>query len=171
MELFNQVLDPQTTPKFFLHWMWRMTAQLGVTESWLRSKEIEKAKVEADAFLHSALETADPHLQALSWEMQTRVAIAKEDWGRAANCVHKGLDIVGRVDVAVAGWQVHARAWRLHQRRQRYTEAESHRESAQADILKIADSFPEGEPLRDTFLSAAPIARILNPLAGRAADG
>ena len=173
VDFFNQVRDPQTTPKFFLHWVWRMTAQLGVAEAWLQSGEIEKASAEADGFLHSALQTAHPHLQALAWEMQTRVAISKEDWGRANDSVHKGLEIVHRFEEPVAGWQVHATAWRLNQSRLQYAEAESHRERARADIFKIADSFPKGEPLRDTFLSAAPIARILNPLAenARVADG
>ena len=173
IELFNQVRDPQTTPKFFLHWNWRMTAQLGVSEAWLQSGNLEKASFEADGFLHAALETADPHLQALAWDMQTRVAIANEDWGRAEDCVHKGLEIVDRFEVPVAGWQVHATAWRLYQSRQQYAEAESHRERAQADIFKIADSFPKGEPLRESFLSAAPIARIFSPSAERrrAADG
>ena len=173
IELFNQVRDPQTTPKFFLHWNWRMTAQLGVSEAWLQSGNIEKASSEAEGFLRAALETADPHLQALAWEMQTRVAIAKEDSEGADDCVHKGLEIVHRFEVPVAGWQVHATAWRLFQSKQQYAEAESHRARAQADIFKIADSFAKGEPLRDIFLSAAPITRVLSPLAekGRAADG
>jgi DNA-binding winged helix-turn-helix (wHTH) protein/tetratricopeptide (TPR) repeat protein len=173
IEFFNEVRDSQTTPKFFLHWVWRLTAQLGIADAWLQSGDIEKASAEADGFLHSALQTAHPHLQALAWEMQTRVAITKEDWRRADDCIHKGLEIIGRFEVPVAGWQVHATAWRLFQSRQQYAEAESHRQRAQADIFKIADSFPKGEPLRDVFLSAMPIARILNPLAekGRAADG
>jgi len=112
MELFNQVRDPRTTPKFFLHWMWRMSAQLGVTEAWLQSEEIEKASVEADALLQSALQTADPHLQVLAWDMQARIAIVKEDWTRAEDCVHKALVILRRFEVPVAGWQVHATAWR-----------------------------------------------------------
>ena len=150
-----------------------MTAQLGISEAWLQSGNIEKASFEADGFLHAALETADPHLQALAWEMQARILIGKEDWRRAQDCVHKGLEIVNHFEVPVAGWQVHATAWRLYQSRQQYAEAESHRERAQADIFKIADSFPQGEPLRESFLSAAPIARILSPSAERrwAADG
>jgi tetratricopeptide (TPR) repeat protein len=173
IDLFNQVRDPQTTPKFFLHWNWRMTARLGVSEAWLQSGNVEKASFEADGFLQAALETADPHLKALAWEMQTRVAIAKEDWRGAEDCVHKGLEIVDLFEVPVAGWQVHATAWRLYQSRQKYAEAESHCERAQADIFKIADSFPKDEPLREFFLSAAPIARILSPSAARrrAADG
>ena len=105
--------------------------------------------------------------------MQTRVAIAEEDWGRADDCIHKGLEIVHRFEVPVAGWQVHATAWRLYQSRQLFAEGESHRKRAQVDIFKIADSFPKSEALRETFLSAAPIVQILNPVAekGRPADG
>ena len=150
-----------------------MTAQLGVSEAWLQSGNIEKASFEADSFLQSTLQTADPHLQALAWEMQTRVAIAKKDSGRADDCVHKGLEIVHRFEVPVAGWQVHATACRLYQTKRQYAQAESHREQAQAYIVTIADSFSKAEPLRESFLSATPVKRILNPSAekGRAADG
>lgn len=150
-----------------------MTAQLGVSEAWLQSGDIENASFEADGFLHAALETADPHLRALAWEMQTQIAILKEDWSRAEDCIHKSLELLRRFEVPVAAWQVHATAWRLYRSRQEYGEAESHRERAQEYVFKIADSFPKGEPLRKSFLSAAPVARILNPSVekGRAADG
>jgi len=173
IELFNAVRDPRTTPKFFLHWNWRMTAQLGISEAWLQSGNIEKASLEANGFLNAALETADPHLQALAWEMQTRIAMAKEDCGLADDCAHKAVEIVDRFEVPVAGWQVHATVWRLYQSKQQYGQAESHRELAQAYIFKVADSFPNGEPLRESFLSAQPIARILNSSPGKrlAADG
>jgi len=171
IELFNEVRDPHTTPKFFLHWAWRMTAQLGTSEAWLQSRVIEKASCEADAFLHSALQIADPHLQALAWEMQSRTAIAREDWRRSEDCIRNALELVGRFDVPVAGWQVHATAWQLYRSRNEHAEAESQRESARVCIFKIADSFTQDEPLRETFLSAAPIARILDASTeGRAAD-
>ena len=172
IESFNEVRDPNITPKFFLHWAWRMTAQLGLSEAWLQSKDIERASAEADAFLHSALQTADPHLQALACDMQARIAIVKGDWASAQDCVHKALEIVRRFEVPVAGWQVHATAWRIYRSKQEYAKAESHRESSQACIFKIGDSFPQGEPVRESFLSAAPIARILNSSVekGRATD-
>jgi len=105
--------------------------------------------------------------------MQARIAIAKQDWRRAEDCIHKALEILRHFDVAIAGWQVHATAWRLCRSRQEYGEAESQRESARVCIFKIADSFPKGEPLRQSFLSAAPIAQILNPssVRRRAVDG
>ena len=163
IELFDQVRNPETTPKFFLHWNWRMTAWLGVSEAWLLSGSLDKASIEADGFLNAALETADPHLHSLAWEMQARIAIAKEDWSRAEECIRKALEIFRRFEVPVAAWQVHATAWRLYQCKHQCAEAESHRKQAQAYIFKIADSFPKGEPLRESFLSAAPITRILNP--------
>ena len=173
IEFFNEVRDPNVTPKFFLHWTWRMTAQLGMSEAWLQSADLEKASVEADVLLRSVLQTADPHLQALAWEMQARIALSRQDWTRAKDCIHKALEIVRNFDVPIAAWQVHATAWRLDHCKQEQGAAESHRQAAKAYILKIADSFAHGEPLRDTFLTATPIARILNPLAeeGWAADG
>jgi len=169
--LFNEVRDSYNTPKFFLHWGWRMTAQLGTSEAWLQSNNLERASCEADTFLQSALQTADPHLQALAWEMQTRIAMAGADWMRAGDCIHNALELVQRFDVPVAGWQVHATAWQLYRSTQRCAEAESQCDSARICIFKIADSFTQDEPLRETFLSAPPVARILNASTeGRAAD-
>jgi tetratricopeptide (TPR) repeat protein len=167
VEYFKQVRDPQRTPKFFLHWFWRMTAQLGLSNVWLASGDLAKARCEADAFLESALSTADPHLQALAWEMKARIALSRQDWIGAKNCIHKALEIVRNFEVPIAAWQVHATAWRLYHFRQEQGAAESHRQAAKAYILKIADSFAHGEPLRETFLSAAPVARILNLSADR----
>jgi DNA-binding winged helix-turn-helix (wHTH) protein len=162
IDSFNQVRDPQATPKFFLHWMWRMIAQLGLSEAWLQSKKIEQATLEAESFSQFAFQAADPHLQALAWEMQARIALFKQDWAHAEDCVHKAVEILRRFEVPVAAWRVHATACQLYARKNRYAEAEAHRERAQACILKIANSFANDEPLRELFLSAAPIARILS---------
>ena len=139
-----------------------MTAQLGLSEAWLQSENIERASVEADGFHHSALQTADPHLQALAWEMQARIALFKKDWAHAENCVNQALEILSRFEVPVAAWQVHATAWQLYRCKQEYVEAEAHREHAQEYIFSIANSFANGEPLRESFLSAGPIARVLS---------
>jgi len=78
VEYFRRVRDPKITPKFFLHWFWRMTAQLGLSNVWLSAGNLASAGGEADSFLESALSTADPHIQALAWEMKTRIAMAEE---------------------------------------------------------------------------------------------
>jgi tetratricopeptide (TPR) repeat protein len=161
LEYFKQVRDPQRTPKFFLHWFWRMTAQLGLSNAWLLSGNIPNARMEADGFLESALATSDPHLQALAWEMQTRVAMAKKDWIGAREYIRQGLAILDKFDVPVAGWQVHATAWHLYRDAKEDQAAETHRARAEASIFKIANSFANDEPLRDSFLSAGAVAQIL----------
>src|SRR5262245_52778855 len=95
-----------------------MTAQLGLSKVWLASGNREKARSEADAFLASALSTADPHVQVLAWEMQTRIAIAEQAWEAAANHLRAALSIVDRCEVPVAAWQVHATAWDVYRQAQ-----------------------------------------------------
>jgi tetratricopeptide (TPR) repeat protein len=169
IEHFRQVRDPEVTPKFFLHWIWRMTAQLELSNVWLQSGDILNARLEADGFLESALSTADPHLQALAWEMKTRVAMAEKDWIGAREYIQQAIAIVDRYEVLVAGWQVHATAWHLYRHAKDKEAAERHLARAEACILKIANSFANDEPLRESFLSARPVARILSASAKKRA--
>jgi DNA-binding winged helix-turn-helix (wHTH) protein/tetratricopeptide (TPR) repeat protein len=161
IDYFTQARDPDVTPKFFLHWIWRMTAQLGLSDTWLHMGNISKANNEADGFLESALSCADPYLQALAWEMKTRVAIAEKDWAGASKFIEQALAIVEKFAVPVARWQVHSTAWRLYQHANESSKAEMHRACSEQSILKIANSFANEEPLRATFLSAKPVAEIL----------
>jgi len=169
IEHFRQVRNPELTPKFFLHWIWRMTAQLGLSNVWLLSGNALNARLEADLFLESALSTADPHLQALAWEMKTRVAMSEQDWMGAREFVQQALAIVEKFEVLVAAWQVHATAWQLYLHTRDDKPAEANRERAEACILKIANSFTRDEPLRASFLSAPPIARVLGASANKRA--
>jgi tetratricopeptide (TPR) repeat protein len=160
-EYFRQVCDPETTPKFFLHWFWRMTAELGLSNVWLASGNVAKAHKEADAFLESALSTADPHVQALAWEMKTRIAIAEQAWEAAADHLHEALSIVESFTVPVAAWQVHATAWDCYRYAKNEEASERNRALAEAHIVAIANSFISDDPLRESFLSAPPVRRVL----------
>src|SRR5262249_41041945 len=135
IEYFIRVRDPETTPKFFLHWYWRMTAQLGLSNVWLASGNLEKARSEADAFLESALSTSDPHVQALAWEMKTRIAIAEQAWEAAADHLREALSIVGRFEVPVAAWQVHSTTWDFYRYAKNEAAAECNRALAETHIL------------------------------------
>jgi hypothetical protein len=39
---FEEILDPEITPKFFLHWFWRMQAGLAIGNAWLGSETSRK---------------------------------------------------------------------------------------------------------------------------------
>jgi hypothetical protein len=160
---FAKVLDPKKIPKFFLHWYWRMSAQLGLSNVWLASGNVRKARLEADRFLESALSTADPNLQALAWEVGARVAMAEKDATAAEERIEKGLAVVQAFEIPTTAWRIHATRSDLYRQAKNDTAAETHRARAEAIVLALASSFAPDDPLRSAFLDAAPVRRIRRP--------
>jgi len=161
IECFTEVLDPEKTPKFFLHWLWRMMAQLGLSDVWLQAGNLVNATLHADDFLKSALSTADPNLRAFAWELQARVAMAGQNPKGAEHALREGLEILEVFEVPIAAWRLHATAWDFYRNTINKDMVDYHLESAVSSIWRIADSFPLSEPLRATFLAAAPVQRII----------
>ena len=166
IESFTEVRDPKTSPKFFLHWLWRLTAQLGLSEVWLQSGNLSNARLNADEFLKSALSTADPHVQALAWELQARVAVAEKNWSGAERAIKKGLEILETFEVPMAAWRLHATAWDFYRNTNNKEATDQHIQHAAACVLQIADSFSLDEPLRQKFLTAVPVQRIIESAQG-----
>src|SRR5215468_11248134 len=157
---FARVLDPKKTPKFAYHWYWRMNAVLGLSNVWLASGDLRQARLEADRFLESTLSTAEPNLHALAWDLEARVAMAEQDWKRAEENIEKGLAVLDKFEIPTTAWRVHATRSDLYRQTRDETAAEAERARAEAIILALADSFAADEPLRHTFLAAAPVRRI-----------
>src|SRR6185503_10142048 len=145
---FAQVLDPQVTPKFFLHWYWRMNAQLGLSNAWLASGNLRNARAEADRFRESALSTAEPNLQALAWEVAARVAMAEKNWNGAEDSIEKSMEILERFEIPSTAWRVHATRSDLYRHANNEAAADTHRARAEALVLGLANSFAPDEPLR-----------------------
>ena len=163
---FAKVLDPKKTPKFFLHWIWRMHAELGLCNVWLASGSLRKARLEADRLLRSALSTAEPNLHALAWDLDARVAMAEKDWKGAEEKIETALTILPKFEIPVTAWRVHATRSDLYRQARNEAAAEAHRAQAETIILALASSFAPDDPLRDAFLAAAPVRRILRPSDG-----
>jgi len=160
LQFFAIVCDPRKTPKFFLHWHWRLHAELGATEAFLNAGDVANARRQADGFLQSALSTAEPNMQAHAWDVKSRTARAAKDFDSATECIHNALAILDRFEIPLAGWQVHRTAWNLYAALGDREKADRHRARAQGLIMSVADSFEPGEPLRESFLAAPPIRRI-----------
>jgi DNA-binding winged helix-turn-helix (wHTH) protein/tetratricopeptide (TPR) repeat protein len=158
---FQEVREDDLTPKFLLHWIFRMKAQLETANAWLLSGDISKALAEADGFFEAAMSTADPNPQALAWDLKARVAMAEKNWAGARESIQQALAIVDKFEILVAAWQVHATAWQLYCQAKEIKLADSNRKRAETCILRIANSFAPDEPLRASFLSAPQIARVL----------
>src|SRR5262249_11387169 len=102
------------------------------------------------------------HLLVLGWNLKARVAMAESDRESAREYVQEALTIAQKFEVPVVAWQAYATAWQffLHTNEDEF--AEANRDCAEASILKIANSFEASEPLRATFLGAAPVRRVLS---------
>jgi hypothetical protein len=85
--------------------------------------------------------------------------------------MERALAIVDKFEILVAAWQAHATAWQLYRHVKEHKTAEANRERAETCIRKIANSFAPDEPLRASFLSATPVARVLGASATKAAVG
>jgi DNA-binding winged helix-turn-helix (wHTH) protein/tetratricopeptide (TPR) repeat protein len=158
---FAQVRDFQVTPRFFLHWRWRMHAVLGTIEALLGGGEIANAWREADAFLESALSVADPNMRALAWEIKARAARAASECDEARRCIESALPILEKFEIPVTAWQVHRTAWDLYADEGDRESADRHRARAIEIIKQLVDSFEQGDPLIESLLGAPPIRRIL----------
>jgi len=160
---FEQILDPAITPKFFLHWYWRMSAQLGLSNVWLAAGILGRARSDADRFLMSALSTDEPNLHALGWDVEARVSIAEKDWKGAEANIGRGLAVLERFDIPTVAWRLHATCSELYRQLGNDAAAEAQRARAASLILTLASSFDPDEPLRHSFLAAAPIRSVLTP--------
>jgi hypothetical protein len=89
------------------------------------------------------------------------VAEAESDLPSARESIQRALAIVAGSEIRDAAWQVYATAWQFYGSVKEHKVAEMNRQRSANCILKIANSFAADEPLRASFLAAAPIRRIL----------
>jgi hypothetical protein len=141
---------------------WRMPLAAGLTGLWLAKGDRARARLEAERFLDMSLATAERTWQALAWEANARVALANRDYGRARECIGKAVSTVQGFEVPLAAWRVHATAAHIEEQSGNLESARFHRDVSRATILRPANSLSEQEPLREIFLSAPAVARILS---------
>ena len=147
--------------KIMMQWYYRMPLELALTEVWLGKKDLIRARHEAEQFLNDATATAERTWQALSWEVNARVAMAEIDLKRAQDCVSRALGTIEGFEVPLANWRVHATAAEVSQGAGDTESSERHREISRVAILKLANSLAAEDPLRKTFLSALSVTKIL----------
>ncbi len=135
--------------------------EMAFTEFWLAKGDLAQASRQGERFLEFALATEERTWQALAWDANARVATVKGDLACATECIARASAMLERFELPLAAWRVHATAAALYDRMGNVESAARHRQLSRATLLKIADSLAPEEPLRQTFLSASPIAEIL----------
>jgi DNA-binding winged helix-turn-helix (wHTH) protein/tetratricopeptide (TPR) repeat protein len=142
-------------------WYDRMLLQQALTEAWLSKGDLAQARLEAEEFLKVTLTNGERTFRGLAFEAKARVAMAEGDLPRAQDCITQAVQAMEGFEVPLAHWKVHATAYELYQRMKQQGAAKKHRELSRATIVKLANSLPEEEPLRQIFLSAPLIRKVI----------
>ena len=147
--------------QMLLYQYWQMPLMAGLTELWLANGDRARAQLEAERFLEMSGATEERTFQGLAWEVNARIALANRDSCRARECIGKAVSTVQEFEVPLAAWRVHATAAHIAEESGNLQSARWHGDLSRVTILQLANSLPEREPLREIFLSAPTVARIL----------
>ena len=148
-------------PAVIFDWYWRMRLESALTELWLAKGDLAQARPQAESFLKVTSATAEHTWQGLAWEANARIAMAERDLARAQDCIAKGLSAMEGFEVPLAAWRVHSTAAELYRQMKSSELAKRHLALSRETIMKLANSLPAEEPLRQTFLSSPMVRKIL----------
>jgi tetratricopeptide (TPR) repeat protein len=157
----STAMEEMDRQRLIFDWYSRMLLESALSELWLAKGDLVRARPEADQFLSATLTTAERTWRALAWEASARVGIAQRDFDCAHDCVAKALSTIEGFELPLAEWRLHATAFELCQAGENSEAAEHHRQLSRATILKLADSLAAEEPLRQTFLSAPSVRKVI----------
>jgi DNA-binding winged helix-turn-helix (wHTH) protein/tetratricopeptide (TPR) repeat protein len=154
LRVFAQVCERPVLPRFFLDWYWRLIAQLGLASAQFAKGEVSAATETAEALVRAADSIADPTTRTLAWDLNARIAIAVGDWERANNALARGVATMASFQMPLAAYKIHATAAEYHRLQGDSETAKLHDQRAAQAINTLIRSLPEGDPLRDSLLSA-----------------
>lgn len=161
LEYLLKCRDEMEQHPLMTDWYDRMPLQQALTEAWLSKGDLAQARLEAEEFLKITLTNGERTFRGLAFEAKARVAMAEGDLPRAQDCITQAVQAMEGFEVPLAHWRVHATAYELYQRMKQQGAAKKHRELSRATIVKLANSLPEEEPLRQIFLSAPLIRKVI----------
>jgi tetratricopeptide (TPR) repeat protein len=161
LQRFSGATSAPIGARFFQDWYWRMTAQRGLSEVWLRKGDATRAKQAADMFFKSATLSAGPDLNALGWELNARLALHDRKYNRACGFAEKALAALASLDIPMIGWRVEMTASDCYRLAADPARAEQHRSRARAMVNTRLDSFATNDPLRESFAAAPAVRRVL----------
>ena len=162
LEYLLKCRDEMDQHPMYADWYSRLSLQRALTEAWLSKGDLENARLEAAEFLKITLATEEHTFRALAFEVNTRIALAEQNLDRAQDFIAKAVHEMEGYEVPLAHWRVHFTAAELYGHLGNRALADKHRELSRATIMKLADSFPAEEPLRQTFLSAPLVRKVLD---------
>jgi DNA-binding winged helix-turn-helix (wHTH) protein/tetratricopeptide (TPR) repeat protein len=144
-----------------LDWRFRLSLYSALTELWLSTGDLEKARFEAMRYLTHSLETEDFTFRTLALEANARVALRAGDLRAATEFIVDAIHEIEGHYLPLSAWRVHATAAQLYGSAGEDDLERTHLEAAAAGALALADSFGGEHPLRSTFLSSPAVSKLL----------
>jgi DNA-binding winged helix-turn-helix (wHTH) protein/tetratricopeptide (TPR) repeat protein len=143
-------------------WYFRVLVASAFTELFLAKGDVLQAQAHGAAALELACATAEHTNQALAWEVNARVALAEDDVQRAQHCITQAVSALEGYEVPLAAWRVHATACAFYQYSGDENMAEQHQALSCETIMRIANTLPAEEALRQIFLSSPTVRKTLD---------
>jgi DNA-binding winged helix-turn-helix (wHTH) protein/tetratricopeptide (TPR) repeat protein len=144
-----------------LDWYSRFWQRWALTNLWLSTGDVARAREEADLFVANACATAERTWQALAWDVHARIALASGDLRGGQDSIGRALEAIESFEAPVAAWQAHATAADIARARGDEPTATHHLEESRGTLIGLAASLEPDENLRRTFLAAPAVARVL----------
>ena len=165
LELLLTARDEMDSQTVITDWYRRLMLQWALTNLWLERGDLARAGEEGARFIEHASTTAEATWRGLAWEASARIAMASRDLPRALELSEKAIETVERIEAPVAGWRVYATAAEIARARCDMAMAARHQEKSREIVRKLAASLKSHEALRQTFLGAKAVRRVLGEVA------
>jgi len=144
-----------------LDWYSRFWQRWALTNLWLSTGDLGRAREEAELFVANACATAERTWQALAWDAHARIALASGDVPGAQDSIGRALLGVEGVEAPVGAWHAHATAAEVARASGDASAANHHQQTSRDIVLRLAASLGHDEALRQTFLSAPAVAAVV----------
>ncbi len=134
-----------------MDWYWRLALEWGMVNVLIAVGDRPAALSRAERFCDLAAETDERTWQALAWEAQARAALSGGGAAKAIDAVGKALEACDGVQVPLAEWRVQATSANAFKALGNSHQAETHARLGAAARQRLAESLPEGDPVRLIF--------------------
>jgi len=135
----------------YLDWYWRLHLEWGMVNVLIANGDPPAALARGKKLCGLAAQTDERGCQALAWEARARAALSCGESSQAIDNVANALAACDGVQVPVAEWRVHATSAIVYKAGGDIRRAEIHDQLSTAIQKQLAESLPEGNPVRLKF--------------------
>jgi hypothetical protein len=134
-----------------LDWYWRLALEWGMVNVPIAEGDHPAARARAKHLCELAEQTDERAWQALAWEARARAALSCGETLEAVDSIANALTACEGVTVPLAEWRVHATSATIYKAVGDHRRARQHSQLGAAVRKRLAESLPEGNPVRLKF--------------------